>query len=127
MLVLLDGVTSEYSARIVMPGSDSSYEKSFTVDRSPTGINSIGQFSAGGFQNVITLTAAHDFLTGESVRVISDSGQLPDGVNPNSIYYAITSGLTTNTNIKLAKTLNDAIDGTALDINDKGGVSNSCK
>ena len=60
-----------------MPGSDSSYEKLFTVDRSPTGINSIGQFSAGGFQNVITLTAAHDFLTGESVRVISDSGQLP--------------------------------------------------
>ena len=117
-----DGVTSEYSARIVMPGSDSSYEKSFTVDRSPTGINSIGQFSAGGFQNVITLNAAHDFLTGESVRVISDSGQLPDGVNPNSIYYTITAGLTTNTNIKLAKTLNDAIDGTALAINDKGGV-----
>ena len=116
------GVTNEYSARIVMPGSDSSYEKSFTVDRSITGINSIGQFSAGGFQNVITLTAAHDFLTGESVRVISDSGQLPDGVNPNSLYYTITAGLTTNTNIKLAKTLNDAIDGTALAINDKGGV-----
>ena len=116
------GITSEYSARIVMPGSDSSYEKSFTVDRSATGINSIGQFSAGGFQNVITLTAAHDFLTGESVRVISDSGQLPDGVNPNSLYYTIISGLTTNTNIKLAKTLNDAIDGTALSINDKGGV-----
>ena len=42
-------------------------------NRSATGINSIGQFSAGGFQNVITLTADHDFLTGESVRVISDS------------------------------------------------------
>ena len=117
-----DGVPSEYSARIVMPGSDSSYEKSFTVNRSATGINSIGQFSAGGFQNVITLTADHDFLTGESVRVISDSGQLPDGINPNSIYYTIIEGLTENTNIKLAKTLNDAIDGTALDINDKGGV-----
>ena len=116
------GTSTEYSARIVMPGSTSSYEKSFNVDRSASGINSIGQFSDGGFQNVITLDAAHTFLTGESVRIIGDTGQLPDGLKANDIYYTITSGLTTNTNIKLAKTLNDAIDGISLSINDKGGL-----
>jgi len=126
VLLPTDGVTTEYSARIVMPGSTSSFKKSFDVDRSNTGINSIGQFSAGGSQNVITLTAAHSFLSGESIRIISDNGQLPDGVDANTLYFAITdktqgSGITTNTNIKLAKTVNDAIDATPLTINDKGG------
>ena len=42
---------------------------------------------------------------------------------PNNVAFAITtgSGITTNTNIKLAKTLNDAINGTPIPINEKGG------
>ena len=86
-----------------------SSEKSFTVRRSVAGINSIGSFSDGGTANVITLTEAHRFLNGESVRVIGETGQIPDGLESNTVYFAITSGLTTNTNLKLAKTLNDAI------------------
>ena len=44
------------------------------------GINSIGSFSDGGTANVITLTEAHRFLNGESVRVIGETGQIPDGL-----------------------------------------------
>ena len=121
------GISSEYKSRIVMPGSQSSYEKSFTVNQSVTGINSIGAFSAGGNLNEITFTEVPSFLTGETVRVISDTGQVPDGLDNNSIYHAIiyidgSAGVSTNTNIKLAKTLNDALDGTALSINNKGGL-----
>ena len=93
------------------------------VKRSSAGINSIGTYSDGGNENVITLTAQHNLLDGESVRVISSTGQLPDGLTANNVAFAITtgSGITTNTNIKLAKTLNDAINGSAISINEKGG------
>ena len=122
VLVAKDGSATEYSSKIVMPGSQSSSEKNFTVKQGATGINSIGARSDGGNPDVITLTAAHDFLEGESLRIISDNGRLPDGLVSNEVYYAITSGLTTNTNIKVAETLDGALKGNALTINDKGGL-----
>ena len=128
VLITQSGVTTEYSARIVMPDNTAvptkSSEKSYTVKRSVAGINSIGAFSDGGTANVITLTEAHRFLNGESVRVIGETGQIPDGLESNTVYFAITSGLTTNTNLKLAKTLNDAINDNELTINEKGGALN---
>ena len=128
VLITQSGVTTEYSARIVMPDNTAapskSSEKSFTVNRSVSGINSIGSFSDGGTANVITLTQAHNFINGESVRVIGETGQIPDGLEANTVYFAITSGLTTNTNLKLAKTLNDAVNDTSIVINEKGGALN---
>ena len=121
VLVSSGGSVTEYTARIVMPGSQTSSEKIFTVDRSAAGINSIGSFSSGGTSNVITLTEEHTFLEGESVRVLSDTGQIPDGLTHNTVFFAIpVSGQAKN--IKLAKTQNDALNGTALTINEKGGV-----
>ena len=81
---------------------ESSAEKVFDVKRI-AGVNSIGAFSDGSNANVITLTGAHNFINGESVRVLSDTGQLPDGLTANVVAFAITtgSGITTNTNIKL--------------------------
>ena len=133
LLIAQAGVTTEYVARIVMDGTtttdgialqESTSEKSFNVNR-VAGINSIGP------NNVITLETAHNFINGESVRVISDTGQLPDGLEPNTVYFVITdsnpnsTGLTTNTNIHLAKTLNAAQNGTtndSIDINNNGGL-----
>ena len=122
ILVSSAGTVTEYSSRIVMPGSQSSSEKNFTVKQGPTGINSIGARSDGGNPDVITLTAAHDFINGESIRIISDNGRLPDGLTANQVYYAITSGLTVNTNIKVAETFDGALKGNAISINDKGGL-----
>ena len=127
VLITQSGNSNEHFARIVMPDNTTdpviSSEKLFHVQRSAAGINSIGQFSDGGNDNVITLTADHRFLTGESVRVYSNTGQLPDGLTPNTLFYAITSGtgISKSTNIKLAKTRNDAISGSAITINSKGG------
>ena len=127
VLVSSAGSVTEYKARIVMPNSQSSSEKVFTVNRSSAGINSIGVYSDGGADNVITLTANHSFLEGETVRVISDTGQLPDGIDANTIYHVHTgagagSPLNAN-NIKLAKTFQDSLSGTnLLTINEKGGI-----
>ena len=112
------GTVTEKKARVVMAGSQTSSEKSFDVARTATG-NTITN-------NVIRLDSAHDFINGESVRVISDNGHLPDGLDANTLYYAITtgSGINTNTDVKLSKTLSDALITTAgqeLTINNRGG------
>jgi hypothetical protein len=128
LLITQAGIVTEYTARIVMPdGTDNptyTAEKSFDVNRSSTGINSIGTYSDGGDADQITFTTPHNFVNGETVRILSDTGQLPDGLSPNVVAFAITTGssVTKNTNIKLAKTLNEAINGTALSINEKGGA-----
>jgi len=116
-LISQGGSATEYSARIVIPNTqftseEVTSEKKFIIGRS-AGINSISS-------NVITLTRPHSFIQGESVRFLSDSGQLPDGLESNRIYYTITSGISSN-QIKVAKTLNDALNGQQLTINDKGG------
>jgi hypothetical protein len=119
VLISSGGTPVEYSARIVMPGSQISGEKEFFVGRS-VGINSIAN-------NILSLTTPHTFASGESIRILGDNGHLPDGMTPNTVYYAITnenpsSGITTTTQIKIAKTQNDAISATSLTINAKGGT-----
>ena len=134
VLIPQGGVTNEYVARIVMEGStstdghvvaESTSEKSFNVRRSAAGINSVGTNSDGNTGNVITLERAHNFINGETVRVIGDTGQVPDGLESNTIYNVITTsttGINTNTNIKLAKTLNDALNDNELTLNGNGGL-----
>ena len=126
VLINISGVSNEKTARVVMPDNTanptSSSEKSFSVNRSSAGINSIGTFG-GTSANVITLTEDHNFINGESVRVISSNGHLPDGLEPNVVGFVITSGsgITNAKHIKIAKTLNDAINDQPLPINEKGG------
>ena len=100
---IIDG--EEFSATIVPD-----YEKVSFVALSG-GLNNITS-------NIITFTANHSFETGETVRVISDSGHLPDGLSPNTVYYAIDVSAAT---IKLAKTKLDADNNNAITINNKGG------
>ena len=133
LLVPQGGVTNEHSARIIMDGvtstdgvlvEESTSEKSFNVRR-VAGINSIGSNSDGGVKYTITLEGAHNFINGETVRVIGETGQIPDGLEANTVYNVITTsdtGISTNTNIKLAKTLNDALNDQELPINGNGGL-----
>ena len=112
------GTTNQHSARIVMPDTElsetqDSFEKRFQVGRA-SGISSITN-------NVLTLTADHNFLEGESIRVLAENGHLPDGLDNNTVYYVITSGVNDD-QVKIAQTLNDAIAGENLTINNKGGI-----
>ena len=120
VLVPTGGTTTEFKSRIVMPNSESSSEKKFIVSQSSAGINSISS-------NTLTLTSPHTFENTESVRVFSDNGRLPDGLDPNTVYFVITdsnsaSGITTNVDIQLAKTETDAKNASELTINNLGGT-----
>ncbi len=131
VLISQSGVSQEYSARIVMPDNTdnptSSAEKVFNVKRNSSGINSIGSASVSGSANVISLTEPHNFITGETVRIVSNNGQLPDGISANIVAFAVTTGVGIgNSDLRIAKTLNAAINAAtnpndAISINNKGG------
>ena len=108
-----------YGADILMPGplSDpdtwASGKKEVFVG-SNSGINSITS-------NIITLEDVHKFNTGEKIRFYSDTGSLPDNIESDRDYFAITSGLD-NDKIKIATTFNNATAGSNLTgINNLGG------
>ena len=110
------GISTEYSALIVMSNTTlTTSEKVSSVGRN-SGINSISS-------NTITLSGDHAFENGESIRIISDTGHLPDGLDSNQVYFAITTGVDPD-QIKVGQTLNDAISLNPLTINNKGGNLN---
>jgi hypothetical protein len=112
------GISTQYSARIIMPNTQNnqeiSFEKSYFVGKSTLGINSISS-------STITFTEPHSFLNGESVRVISLDGNIPDGIRANQLYYVITSGIGSD-QIKLAQTFNNTITNDFISINNRGGT-----
>jgi hypothetical protein len=115
--IVRSGISTEYFAKIVMPGgANNSSEKKYLVGKDSVGVSSIAS-------NTITFTTPHAFINGETVRVLSNNGHLPDGIESNQIYYAITSGVASNA-IKLAKTLNDTVSLTPIEINNRGGILN---
>jgi|LULN01.1.fsa_nt_gb hypothetical protein len=123
VLIPLSGTTTEYSARIIMHNTayasdEPSSVKRFTLNRSSVGINSITN-------SILTLTKVHNFLSGESVRVISESGHLPDGIDEKLTYNVIDanidSSLATN-QIKLAQNETDALADNFATLNNKGGI-----
>tara|TARA_B100000035_G_scaffold283760_1_gene266207 strand:+ start:1860 stop:7418 length:5559 start_codon:yes stop_codon:yes gene_type:complete len=79
-----------------------------------SGINSITG-------NTFTLQEEHSFLPGESIRIISDDGSLPDGLDHNRLYYAITDSLNAD-QIRIATTETNALSNASLvGINNIGG------
>jgi len=116
VLITSAGSNNEYSARVIMPNTNNTLEKTYSVGRTPVGINSIAS-------NTLTLTESHGLINGETIRVISNNGQIPDGIVVNQIYYAITNTIAAINpdQIKLAQTFNDAIANLPITINSKGG------
>jgi hypothetical protein len=73
--------------------------------------------------NVITFLTPHALSTGEKVRILSSVGFVPTGIDNNEIYYAITfpqDPTLSSSQIKIAKSLNDAIGVSEISINNRG-------
>jgi hypothetical protein len=117
LTVVVGTAQTTYTSPILMPvssGTGVSAKKIYTVTRTGTQNNITS--------NTFTLSASHQLYNGESVRVFSDTSQAPDGIELDTVYYAITTGLGAN-EIKLAYSLNDAIANQPITgINNNGGV-----
>ena len=101
VLVAVAGTVTEYSSRIVMPGSQDSSKKEYSVDYN--------------ISNVLSFDSTHNLENGESIRIFGKTGQLPDGLKNNRVYFAITNSNDVgigNTQIKIAKNLSDALSHT---------------
>ena len=83
----------------------------FMSDKTTTGSQSY-HVTAGPTTNILTI-GTHTIQTGEKVLLRSKSGDLPENVIPNTVYFAIRHSAT---EIKLAATLNEANAGDELTI-----------
>ena len=121
----ISNVTYETPIIMPIPGTDSAEDgptgrKRFTVSRT----NNLNDITS----DVISLTEDHNFINGESVRVISDDGSIPDGLVHNSLYFVITDtkdGTLSSNEIKLGQTFNDATVGDTFPVsikNKTGGI-----
>ena len=71
---------------------------------------------------IVSFTTNHQLHNGESIRIFSDTGQIPDGLESDNIYYALTTGLPSN-QIKIARSLNDVNSSKSITgISNDGGV-----
>ena len=102
-----------FSAPIFMLNSDSSESTSRMKEYDVGFVGAANSVTS----SVLTLRTPHKLFAGESVRVISDDGSLPDGIDSNTVYYAVTNASINETldsdQIKLARTENEAILGGA--------------
>ena len=116
------GITTTFSAPILMEVPSGTVDgpqskKVFTVSRTGN-VNDINTST-----NTLSLTANHNLTSGESIRIFSDNGRLPDGIEPDGKYYAIVGGGLAADEIKIASTLNNALNGSAVAIfNTNGGI-----
>jgi len=117
LTVVVGTAQTIYTSPILMPvpsGTGVSAKKTYTVTKTGTQNNITN--------NTFTLSANHQLYNGESVRIFSDTSQAPDGIDVDTVYYAITTGLGSN-EIKLAYSLNDAIANQPITgINNNGGT-----
>ncbi len=109
----------DFQSKIVMPTATgittNTGEKRYIVD------NAVGVSSISSNAIIFKSTSSpHSLIDGESVRIYSENGFLPDGLEEDTVYYAIVTGVASNA-IKVARTLNDALEGTALTLNNTGG------
>ena len=108
--VALAGVGT-FSAPIRMLNADGTSGPSRTKEFNVGFVGAANSISS----SVFTLQENHTLYAGESIRVISDDGSLPDGIDSNEIYFAVTNDSQNETlnadQIKLARTENEAILG----------------
>jgi cytoskeletal protein CcmA (bactofilin family) len=73
---------------------------------------------------VYTIPTGHSLRNGESIRIFSETGDLPEGIEENTLYYAVTSEKKTTlgaTEIQIASSRTNASSQTPLTITAYGG------
>jgi len=69
--------------------------------------------TSGPTDNELTIASDIGLVTGESIRIISQTGDLPEGIEPHRTYYAIRVSAT---EIKVASSFSDALNDNEITI-----------
>ena len=82
----IDSGGNTYQATVVMPNGASG-----TANVGEKNYEAIHSDASASTKSVFTINAGHQLANGESIRVIADSGNLPENLDPHTVYFAITS------------------------------------
>ena len=87
----IDNGGSTFSATVVMPngasGTSNVGEKNYEATHSD---------ASASIKSVFTIAAGHELANGESIRIIADNGDLPENIDPHTVYFAITAAQDSN-------------------------------
>ena len=82
----IDQGGSTFQATVVMPngatGTSNVGEKNYEAVHSD---------ASASVKSVFTINAGHELANGESIRIIADNGDLPENIDPHTVYFAITN------------------------------------
>ncbi len=84
--IYVDNDSGTFQATVVMSngattGTTDTSEKSFEATHSA---------ATASNKSVFTLNNQHNFQNGESIRIFADDGDLPENIDPHTVYFAIT-------------------------------------
>ena len=126
------GAKKDDVLKVVLDESNTEYTSPIRMNELPVGITRSTsrkeyKVARSGSQNIInsdtiTFTTVHHLISGEKVRIFSNTGQVPDGLSIDTIYYVINIGSNT---IKLAYNYNDAVASSPVNIfniSNNGGI-----
>ena len=105
---------TSYSSNILMVDNEIG-ETGFTTALGTT--SSVKEYRVSSVNNTTNVLeiGTHELLTGEKIIIISDSGDLPENIDPHRVYYAIKDSPST---IKIASSFTNAQNETEIDIVD---------
>ena len=77
----------------------STFQASIVMPNGATGTSNVGEKNyeaihsdaSASVQSVFTIGAGHELANGESIRIVANNGDLPENLDPNRVYFAITS------------------------------------
>tara|TARA_B100000902_G_scaffold363970_1_gene383604 strand:+ start:1471 stop:7194 length:5724 start_codon:yes stop_codon:yes gene_type:complete len=84
--LFIDNGGSTFSATVVMPNGASG-----TSNVGEKNYEAIHSDASASTKSVFTINAGHELANGESIRIIADNGDLPENIDPHTVYFAITS------------------------------------
>ena len=84
--IYVDNGGSTFSASVVMPNGASG-----TTNVGEKNYEALHSDASASTKSVFTINAGHELSNGESIRVIADNGDLPENLDPHTVYFAITS------------------------------------
>ena len=117
VVIPVGGTPTTFRAKVVM--DDTAYATNKAIGKK---VSRVGRNVSTGnsiTSSTLTFTSTHQFIQGETVRIISNDGRLPDGLDSNKVYFSIVDGLSGN-QIQIAQSLNDALSGNNVTINNLG-------
>ena len=117
VVIPVGGTPTTFRAKVVM--DDTAYATNKAIGKKVARVGRNVSTGNSITSSTLTFTSTHQFIQGETVRIISNDGRLPDGLDSNKVYFSIVDGLSGN-QIQIAQSLNDALSGNNVTINNLG-------